>query len=366
MARLTTAQSEYASGRTRDKTGAFLETSKVYDWLLKYESVKTWINNYTCFHTRRLYLRGLNVLCMRLDLNPDQILELGRANGDKFPRDLKTKIKTILNEYVQKGKLGEAKTIYASLRSFLSCHELIVTFSRQERVHYKRKKLGNEQIPKKEQIYTMVEAVDKVTGWADPLKKLRARSLILCAFQSGVRPSCLVRWHYGLVKEYLFPEIKTPIPIKITGSLDTKLQGYDLPYYYTFIGHEAAQALKEYLEARINRGANLTPESQIWVTSASNSKNKPLDYDGYFRIVKRVTEAAGLPTQQVWPHLLRKAFKKILNKSEIDDDTREALMGHRIPGSRENYFDRHDPADAATKYSQCNFTNTPDDTRDLV
>ncbi|MGA2784993.1 MAG: hypothetical protein ABSF09_09890 [Candidatus Bathyarchaeia archaeon] len=90
---MTTAQSEYASGRTRDKTGAFLETSKVYDWLLKYESVKTWINNYTCFHTRRLYLRGLNVLCMRLDLNPDQILELGRANGDKFPRDLKTKIK---------------------------------------------------------------------------------------------------------------------------------------------------------------------------------------------------------------------------------------------------------------------------------
>lgn len=276
---MSLTQSEYARRRTRDKTGAFLTTDKVYDWLLKYESVKTWIDNYTAFHTRRLYLRGLHVLCLRLDLNPDQILELGRANGDKVPRDLKTKVKTILNEYVQEGKLGEARSIYVSLRSFLAVHELTVTFQKNERPKYRRKKAASEQVPTKDQVYTMVEAAGKVKGWADPLKKLRARSLILCAFEAGPRPGCLVGWQYGLVKDYLWPEVKTPIPIKVTPEMDTKMQGYDLEYYYTFLGKEAAQALKEYLEARISRGAKLTPQSPIWVTQASNSKDEPLDYD---------------------------------------------------------------------------------------
>jgi hypothetical protein len=31
-------------------------------------------------------------------------------------------------------------------------------------------------------------------------------------------------------------------------------------------------------------------------------------------------------------------------------------MGHRIPGSRENYFDRHDLEEVTARYKQRNFT----------
>jgi hypothetical protein len=72
---------------------------------------------------------GLNIICRHLNLDPDQILNLGRENGDKIPKDLKTRIKVLLNEYVQQGKLGEAKKIYASLRSFLDSREVAVVFA---------------------------------------------------------------------------------------------------------------------------------------------------------------------------------------------------------------------------------------------
>ncbi|MFI5449051.1 MAG: tyrosine-type recombinase/integrase [Candidatus Bathyarchaeia archaeon] len=354
---MTLSMSEYAQSRERKSDGSFAESKKVYDWLLGFESVKSWIGNYTAKGTRRNYLTGFNILCKKLNLNPDEILQLAEANGDKFPRDLKSQVKGILNEYVQAGKLGEAKKVYASLRSFLAAHEISVVFARQERIRYRRKKAVDEKVPKTEDVYGLVDAADRVKGWRDPLRKLRAKAMILCAFQSGVRPSCLTKWHYGLVKQYLYPELKYPIPLKITPRLDSKLEGYDLDFYYTFLGREAAQALKEYLEARVNRGATLQDNSPIFVTHASNSKNDQITYGDYFRIVKRLAQTVGMPSNQLWPHLLRKAFKKVLNKAEIDDDTREALMGHRIPGSRENYFDRHDVVEVTDRYAQCNFTN---------
>ncbi len=353
-----------AKQRPRDSNGVFLPGAKAYDGLLAYASVASWIGGYTAPNTRRNYLIGLNKICARLNLNPDQLVELARENGDKFPRDIKGHVKALLGEYVQEGKLGEAKKLYAAFRSFLAAHEVAVTFARQERIRYHRKKAASERILTKQEVYGLVDAVDKVKGWRNPLKKLRARALILCAYQSGVRPSCLVRWNYGLIKQDLLAN-RVPVPLKITSTTDSKLAGYDLPYYFTFLGKEGAAALREYIEARINRGATIDDSSPIFVTHSSNSRDKPLTYGDYLNILKRVVEAAGLPVKEVWPHLLRKSFRKVLNKADIDDDTREALMGHRIPGSRENYFDRHDIDDVAARYAQCVFAKETTEPQDF-
>jgi hypothetical protein len=108
--------SEYARTRPRGEDGAFMSNQKIYDWLLGFESVRSWIDAYTAQMTSRNCLLAMNVLCKRLNLNPDQILELGRANGDKVPHDLKTQFTNLTNTYVQSGKLGEAKKIQAALR----------------------------------------------------------------------------------------------------------------------------------------------------------------------------------------------------------------------------------------------------------
>jgi len=38
--------------------------------------------------------------------------------------------------------------------------------------------------------------------------------------------------------------------------------------------------------------------------------------------------------------------------SDLDEDTKEALMGHSLPGSRGNYFDLHDIDEIAGKYNE--------------
>ena len=58
----------------------------------------------------------------------------------------------------------------------------------------------------------------------------------------------------------------------------------------------------------------------------------------------------------VWTHTLRKSFRKVLNATpDLDEDTKEALMGHRLPGSRGNYFGIHDIDEIAAKYAKANF-----------
>jgi len=58
----------------------------------------------------------------------------------------------------------------------------------------------------------------------------------------------------------------------------------------------------------------------------------------------------------LWVHSLRKAFRKVVRTSPIDPDFSEAMMGHLLPGSRENYFDRHDIDQLAEEYMRINWT----------
>jgi len=80
----------------------------------------------------------------------------------------------------------------------------------------------------------------------------------------------------------------------------------------------------------------------IWVTEAQNCKGNPMSIEDVRRIVKTAAKQIGIPSDRIWPHCLRKAFRKTLYESGVDPDVAEALMGHKLPGSRGNYFDYHD------------------------
>jgi len=85
-----------------------------------------------------------------------------------------------------------------------------------------RKKIIDEIIPSKDQIYRMADA--SLSLKAD----LRNRAIILCLFQSGVRQGCLCRWTYRLIGDQLYPEVKAPVKLMITSETDAKLQSYGL------------------------------------------------------------------------------------------------------------------------------------------
>ncbi len=75
-----------------------------------------------------------------------------------------------------------------------------------------------------------------------------------------------------------------------------------------------------------------------------------------WKVVKMCAKRAGLDPKTIWTHTIRKSFRKIVRQAPIDDDDKEQLMGHVIPGSREAYFDRHDLSLIMEAYQKCNFT----------
>jgi len=270
---------------------------------------------------------------------------LGDGREARVSPDVKSEIRRIAQRFLSADKPSMARSIIVAARSFFSAHEKLVNFTRRERVPAYRKKIAIQVVPSKEEVYRM----------ADAAARLRDKALVLCAFQSGVRPSCLLNWNVGVVRKQLYPETCVPVGLKITKALDSKIAGYNLDYYWTFLQLEAATALRAYLDARIQKGERLKDDGPIWVTDASSIRGTKLSSKSYLGVVKRLASRVGIDPKTVWPHCLRKSFRKVLNSADIDDDTREALMGHRIPGSRENYFDRHDVIEAAKKYMRCNF-----------
>jgi integrase len=329
--------------RDRDEIGRWLHLPKSYEPLLEFEAVRKWASTYQSAKTRDDYLRWLEVICKVTGMNPDALLALdGKEAHDK--------VIDVMQEYLQQGKTVAARAIQTVAKSIFEYHDKPLEFKRQERVKRIAKKVAVEIIPRKEQVHAMIAVVRGRSARA-----LRDRAIIHCLFKSGVRVNCLLNWKVSLVSSQVYPEVKAPVRLKITNMMDTKLSGYGLPYYYTFLDREAGEALKSYLDARKAREGALRDDDYIFKTVKVTGKRPHTNKTRILTLVKRAAANAGLDPKGVWTHCLRKSFRKVLNASNVDEDTKEALMGHKIPGSRDNYFDKHDVDEVARKYSTLKF-----------
>jgi hypothetical protein len=82
-------------------------------------------------------------------------------------------------------------------------------------------------------------------------------------------------------------------------------------------------------------------------------------------LVKKAAERAGIERwRDVHPHCLCKAFESVLRDENsdgrrLDVKTQEFLMGHILPGSQENYYDRSKVDWFRKEYAKLNFTSSP-------
>ena len=335
---LLTGKREYGHG----SHGWFVGGSYSFDWLLKHKVVRDWIDSYTAQNTRKQKLYQFEkFLAAAKTKDPADLLKLSDLEA-------KNLIKRVSQFYLQNGKASWARQTWITMRGFYEAHDREIKFKRAEKIRAPpRKKISIENIPLKADVYRM----------ADVANSLRNKALVLCQFQSGVRPTCLTNWTYGMVEKQLYPEIKLPVQLKITTKEDSKLSGYGLDYYVTFLSQEAAEALKDYIEERKRVGWAPKKGDYLFPPEASVSKRDNLSIGGLWAVVKDCAENAGLKAEGVWPHLLRKSFRKVLNATpELDEDFKEAVMGHRPPGSRGNYYDYHDVEEAAEKYAKSDWS----------
>jgi len=315
-----------------------------YDVLLKDPLVSRWIRSYQKAKTRDDYARGLQILLVKTGLRPQQLLDLDA-------KEARQQVMDIVRDYLDEEKYAGARQLQTVAKSFFEFHDKSLTFKRSEKIKKIRKKVAIEVIPRKDQVYAMANHVKKQSS----PDRARTRALILSLFQSGVRVGCLCNWTIGLVRSQLYPAIKVPVYLKISNQLDTKLSGYGLDHYYTFLQQEAAEALRDYIDLREQKEGSLKDGDLVFVPARKRSKNKHTEPDRILWTVKAAARAIGIDPKTTWTHALRKSFRKVLNASDVDEDTKEALMGHSLPGSRGNYFDYHDVDEAAQKYMRCDF-----------
>ncbi len=239
---------------------------------------------------------------------------------------------------------SKAVTYLAALKSFYRNKdgETLPFDSKRGGKHYlkrTKKKVGVERIPDKTESYRII----------DSSMNLRDHSMFLTLYQSGMRLNALCSLNFGHVRDQLYPEPKTPLRLKITENLDTKLRAYNITHYYTFLQGEAVQALRAYCDKHHQKSTDDTPLYQ-------SRKGKRMERRAVWRIFKRAVRRAELNPDSFWVHSLRKGFKKVVRKASIDEEFKEAIMGHVLPGSRENCFDRHDIDELAQEYMKINFT----------
>lgn len=316
------------------QTGQFIRAGKSYDYLFEYSCVEEWISGYAPSTTKE-YMQALEKFSKWTGLNPDQLLALD-------PNEAKKKALTFAKKYAQEEKHGKAKSTFNGLKSFYGYHNKKLDFNRYRKqfIRTVRKKVDFELIPDNNLVYRLV----------DVCRRAKDKAVILGLFQSGIRRNALYSLNYGHVREQL-EKNRVPIRLKITSNIDTKLRKVGLPYYYTFLGKEATEALRTYIEELRSKGVTLNDEDPLFRSKYGNR----LAMHSIYRIVKKAAERLSFK-KRIWPHLLRKSFRKVLNRSDLDEDTKEALMGHVLPGSRGNYFDFHDIDEIEEKYNSCNFS----------
>lgn len=336
--------------RERGEHGWYKPGPRSYARLMKSDAVRLLAQSYPST-SREGELYQLQHFLEINHMGPEEILALDEKEIKKYIR------RAVLQKNSEGHNTAAKRLFYVAMRFFeLNGKEL--SFSRTEKkTLLKRtpKRIAKQYIPTREDIYRMVDAAPN----KGPRQQSRARAIILCLWQSGVRASCLCSWIYGMFKDQLYPTIKAPIEIKVVANRpegatdcgqDTKLSSYNVGYYYTFLHEEAAQALKAYLEERMADGWNPKDSDPIFVTEGPVSIGNPVNSTHLLGVVKSCAEQIGISPDSIWTHCLRKAFRKTLYRGGVDPDVAEALMGHKLPGSRGSYFDYHDVNFAREQY----------------
>lgn len=341
----------------RSNRGFFVSTPPEYASLLKDENVEKWISNLKknagWRATVPTFLRTLYKFTKYSGKSPDELIAVASGGARKLDESRELTSTTIgikeiaqafINEMLSSGKRESARHARTCLMSFFKANGFSFEIENIPRVPKKETIILN-----KEQVYAM----------ADCASSLRNRAIILSIFQSGLGMKALQNLNYGNIKKQ-FEKNRVPIRVRITSRINKKV--WQKPFY-TFFGAEACDALRAYISERKRKiqkmrekGANIGELTEKSPLFASEGKNVPfgdkMAVSSIWRVIKESAELANLDKRKIQPNCLIKAFEAELNRSHIDEETRNYLMGNPVSGVKYNVDE------VEQKYLMCNFSKT--------
>ena len=302
--------------------------------------VKAWLQSYPSHNTKTQHVKLFGRLLTAIGYTPEQIvreLEEPGQDGKRNGKALKQKVMSYCMGLVERGLTATASLTLSSFRSFLTAQEITtVTWTRLDKIEIVAVRT-ERKVPTKEQIYRMLDGIRAESSHLGKERIARYKAMIWTAYQSGVRPGCLLKLRVGDIDLTADP----PIAIKITPQLDSKITRplSKIGYYWAFIGAQAKDAIKQYLSLREQFGQKLTPESPLFENF--HARGQAMQTTSWDDTVRRLGKFAGFSPGEITPHSFRHAFRKQV-RFFLDDQVATVLVGHKIEGSEEHYFDRKD------------------------
>lgn len=345
-----------------------------------YSSVDTWIKAVRRRgdrqSTKLAYLKWLSYFLRFVNLTEDENAELGKRvtpperreeliakiqrgltpNGLLLlpNKDLSEKVQAFCDTYNETGKARTAHLALNYLRSFLK-HNDVEKLNLED--YNWRKNRRMEYVPTKEEVY-------RIADHCDP----RGKAIILCAFQSGLRNSAIRALCHGDIKEQLETG-KMPISIHVNSEFSQRVPQAckEDAEYFTFFGKEATQALKDYMEWRVNKYGKIDENEPLFTPyeafSQPKSRKSALSEDSPQRLIKRAARRTRIKDwRHVRFHSLRKSFRAVLDAGYVDggqmaEDDKEYLMGDRLSSSKEPYHNAKVDV-LAERYMKLNWSPT--------
>ena len=294
-----------------------MRTPRLIPFALENESVKKMCEYLLLYRTGSKktvysYVYYVRRFSRHIGKTPDQLIEEAMKDPSRLKEHEKILEKLLLSEKAR-GASSSLLTMHVkALKCFYKCNGL-----RLELQHpLKRTVKYPDRAPKPEELQKLLEIAD-----------LREKVIVSMLALGGFRLHTLVRLRYRHVKNDLEAGI-TPIHIHVEADI-TKGKYCD---YDTFIGAEAAEYLKLYLDERRRRGEVISDDSPLLATKSRPVR--PLTESSVYLIVHRLYKKAGLISgssrrYDIRVHSLRKYFRTQLTARGVPSDYVEYMMGHK-------------------------------------
>jgi hypothetical protein len=276
--------------------------------------------------TLRIYLYSARRFSNWLNTEPDQLITNCKdQDGDPNPKAI-SKYNKLLDDYV--GELqaeglvpgsvsGYIKGVKALFRS--SGIKLELNYTLPNRAVYK------PRAPSPEELQKMLE-----------IANLREKVIVSLFAYGGFREGTLTKLKYRHVKRDIESGV-TPLHIHVEAEI-TKGKYHD---YDTFLGQEAVEYLKLYLQLR-RKGTNKIPPENIndespLISNTRSRRPTQIQTPAVYQLIRKLYQKAGMISEKsigrrndICVHSIRKFFRTQLASLNIQVDYIEYMMGHTI------------------------------------
>ena len=272
------------------------------------------------------YIYGVHRFCLWINAQPDNLIKTCQdPEGDPDPKAL-AKYGRLLDDFV--GNLqaeslapGSVSNHVKGVKALFRVNglKLELPYSLSKRTIY------NDRAPTPEELQHSLDIAD-----------LRLKVIVSMLALGGFRIGTLAKLQYRHVKRDL-EKLVTPIHVHVEAEI-TKGKYHD---YDTFIGQEAAEYLRTYLEIRRQGTQKIPPENihdqSPLIRNHQRKHPSPIYPSAIYKLVHNLYIKAGLIQAKPFgrrydlrAHSIRKFYRTQMAALGVDRDYIEYMMGHTI------------------------------------